>query len=242
MVRALQAQAFAHRGVRNTTVAPIVPRKAQRKTLLSEALRTERLQSFYTFLWKAPKEHTIILNYDEIPASFSGLLRNAGTLEHRGTENVMVALDDKHFKRMGTLVASLAVKKEGDALATQVIKPALILKQNRLKFVSNPNNLLVTGSPTGMITSDYMKDHFIPNLLRQLQVIGGKTLVVMDSASAHLSPSVLRAFRTGGCHCAVIPGGLTMFIQAIDISFAAKYRGRQDVSHHPMELHGIAGG
>ena len=46
----------------------------------------------------------------------------------------------------------------------------------------------------------------------------------MDSASAHLSTLVLSAFRAVGLRYAIIPGGLTCFIQAIDVSFASHYR------------------
>lgn len=174
-----------------------------------------------------PKEHTIVLNYDEIPASFAGLLSNVHTLEHGGSANVMVAFNDNHFKRMGTLIASLAVRKVGDVYEPIGIKPAIILKQNTPKAVANPHNLLVSTTPTGVINSDYMKDHFIPNLQAQLQALGGKALVIMDSASAHISAPVLKAFHKGGCHCAVIPGGLTMFVQSIDVALASRYRVRE---------------
>jgi hypothetical protein len=164
------------------------------------------------------------LNYDEIPASLAGLLGNVQTLDHRGSDNVMVAFNEQHFKRMGTLIASLAVRKMGDAFEQVPIRPAIIIKQASPKVVANPHGLLVSTTPTGVISGDYMKDQFIPDLQAQLQALGGKTLVIMDSASAHLSNSVLKAFQRIGCHYAVIPGGLTMFVQSIDTALASKYR------------------
>lgn len=186
--------------------------------------RTQRLQSFYEYVFRLPRDHTIIVNYDEIPASLAGLLGNATTLEHRGTDNVMVSFNEQHFKRMGTLIASLAVRRVGDTWTPIPIKPALILKLNSQKTIANPNHLQVVGLPTGVINADYMQAHFIPDLQAQLQALGGKILVVMDSASSHISKTVINSFHKAGCYCAVIPGGLTMFVQSIDVALASKYR------------------
>ena len=87
--------------------------------------------------------------------------------------------------------------------------------------------MLVATTVSGVITGEYMKEHFIPDLKSQLQTLGGKALIITDSASAHISPTVLKAFQLAGVHYAVIPGGLTMFVQSIDVSLASKYRIRE---------------
>ena len=46
----------------------------------------------------------------------------------------------------------------------------------------------------------------------------------MDSASSHLTAPVLAAFRNAGLRYAIIPGGLTSFIQSIDVVLAAVHR------------------
>ena len=55
-------------------------------------------------------------------------------------------------------------------------------------------------------------------------------IVILDSASAHISVAVLVALRVAGLRYAVIPGGLTMFVQSIDTALAALYR----TAHHRL--------
>ena len=77
-----------------------------------------------------------------------------------------------------------------------------------------------------------MHDKFIPYLVAQLHKVLGEAKIVMDSASAHIFAPVLAAFRTAGFSCAVIPGGLTSFIQAIDVFLAVLYR----TCHHQLYM------
>ena len=48
--------------------------------------------------------------------------------------------------------------------------------------------------------------------------------MILDSATAHISPVVLYVFRVVGIQYAVIPGSLTILIQAIDVALVALYR------------------
>ena len=70
---------------------------------------------------------------DRIPASLAGLMGNLSTLGVRGTQNVVVHADENHFKRMATLLAMLAVKKEGDSVTQAELDPAILLKLKSLK-------------------------------------------------------------------------------------------------------------
>ena len=112
------------------------------------------------------------------------------------------------------------------------LTPAIILKLHSPKVLSNPNNLLVTSKLTRVSNSDYMRDTFIPYLLKQLQKMAGEALVALDSATAHITPAVLNTFRRAGLRYAIIPGGLTMFIQAIDVALMALCR----EEHHALYM------
>ena len=101
----------------------------QRRTKLSHAERDARLQKFYVLLYLQPSAVRVWVNLDEIPASLGGLLGNVETLEHMGSTNVMALWDENHFKRMGTLIAMLGVKKESDAFSTLGLKPAVLAKK-----------------------------------------------------------------------------------------------------------------
>ena len=83
-----------------------------------------------------------------------------------------------------------------------------------------------------------MRDTFIPYSVKQLQKLAGEALVVLDSASAHIPPAVLNAFCRAGLRYAIIPGGLTMYIQAIDVALVALYR----EEHHALHMQMLEGG
>ena len=210
----------------------IVLRKSQRRSQLSNEERENRLNKFYSFLYLQPTAFKVFVNYDEMPGSLAGMMGQATTLEHCGTENVILSIADQHFKRMGTLIPIIGVRKDGDALAAVDFDPAIILKCHTQKVIANPHQLLVVSNATGVINSVFMRDKFLPYLVAQLQKVPGEARIVMDSASAHISAPVLAAFRAAGLSCAVIPGGLTFFIQAVDVFLTFLYR----TCHHQLYL------
>ena len=116
---------------------------------------------------------------------------------------------------MGTLIAMLAVIKQGDNLSALPLDPALIMKCKEPKVILSHHNLLVNTDPTCVINANSMRDHFVPHLNRQL----AKTNAVLDA----------------------LPGGLTMFVQSIDTALAALYRiahHRENVAHMEGKLAG----
>ena len=88
----------------------IAMRKSQRHTQLSLEERTKRFNKFYMYLYVTPKGHKVFINYDELPAALAGMLGPLTTLDIKGNTNVLVCAEEKHFKRMGTLLAALGVK------------------------------------------------------------------------------------------------------------------------------------
>ena len=210
----------------------IALRKSQHRTQLSPEEGTKRFDGFYTHLYVTPKGHKVFIYYDEKLAALAGMLRQLTTLDIRSNTNVLVHAEEKHFKHMGTLLAALAVREEGDKFVSVPINPAIILKCHKPKTIANPHQLLVTTNATGVINSVYMRDQYVPYLVDQLKKSNADALVVMNSASAHISPAVLAAFCVAGVKYAIIPGGLTSFIQAIDLALAALYR----ACHHQLYM------
>ena len=84
-------------------------------------------------------------------------------------------MDEKHFKRIGTLIAALAVKQDGDLHHAVHIDPAVLIKCRKPKVVSNPKNLLVCTNETGVINGVYMRDKFVP-YLSNCRRLGAKLL------------------------------------------------------------------
>ena len=92
-------------------------------------------------------------------------------------------------------------------------------------------------NPTTIINTAYMRDRFVPYLKLQLQQPNASAIVILDSASAHISPLVLLALRLAGFRYAVILGGLTMFVRSIDTALAALYR----TAHHRLYMSHMEG-
>ena len=173
---------------------------------------------FYCYSYLQPESLKVWVNLDEIPASLAGIMGIPVTLQHKNVQNVKMCVDEKHFKRLGTLIAVLAVQSTENGFAPRHMDPAIILKSQERKVVANPGNLLVVSNATGVINSAYMCDSFLHYLLKQVQKLPGEAVIIMDSASAHLSEEVLAAFRAAGLRFAIIPGGLTCFIHAYPIA------------------------
>ena len=117
----------------------IVLRKSQRRSRLSNEEREKRLNKFYSFFYLQPTAFKVFVSYDEMPGSLAGLMGHATSLEHCGTENVILSIEDKHFKRTGTPIPIIGVRKGGDALVAVDFDPAIILKCHTEKVIANPH-------------------------------------------------------------------------------------------------------
>ena len=144
-------------------------RKLQRCTQLSPEERTKRFNKFHTYLYVIPKGHKVFINYDEILAALGGILGQLTTLDIKGNTNVLVCAEEKHLKRMGTLLVALGVREEGHKFVSVPKNLAIIIKCHKPKTIANPHQLLVTTNATGVINAVYMRDQHAPYLVDQLK-------------------------------------------------------------------------
>ena len=86
------------------------------------------------------------------------------TLEHPRTTNMIVNFEEDHFKRMGTLITMLGVKKLGGMYSAFNLKLAILLKSKKGKVVQNPHHVLCKTNARGVINTQHMCEHFIPYL------------------------------------------------------------------------------
>ena len=87
----------------------IVLRKSQRRSQLSNEEREKNFNKFYAFLYLQPTTFKVFINYDQMPTSLADMMGQATTLEHHGTENVILSIEDMHFKHMGTLIPIIPI-------------------------------------------------------------------------------------------------------------------------------------
>ena len=143
-------------------------RTAQRQTRLSAARKEFKINHLYTYLHLQPSAIRVWAHLYGIPAALVGVLGNVQTLEHRGSSYVMVSFKENHFKRMGTLIAMLAIIKQGNNLSALPLDPALILRCTKRKVILNNHHLLLNTNPISVTNANYMRDHFVPYLKHEL--------------------------------------------------------------------------
>ena len=84
----------------------ITLRKSERHITLANEERVPRLNKFLVYLYLQPNNTKIWINFDEILDSLAGFMGLGATLEHRGSNNVTIQMDDTHY----TLIVLLAVQ------------------------------------------------------------------------------------------------------------------------------------
>ena len=68
---------------------------------------------------------------------------------------MLICVEQKHFKRISTLLATSHVKEKGDKFGFLPINPASIIKCHKSKTIANLHQLLVTPKEGNVINSVY---------------------------------------------------------------------------------------
>lgn len=215
----------------------IVPKSIHRKTMRPAQEIVDKLHKFHNFVQDAHERAKVfvIINTDQIPMSFCGSMNISSTLDVSGSRNVMVASDPAWERRCASFMPCLAVVRNGNEWVCENIKGAILLRRTAKKKWSFPNThgWLIEENCTGVVNGAFTSQQFIPHITRQIDTMKmqGKIpqeaevcMMVLDSASGHLTDAVQVACSEAKIVRAVIPGGLTMFEQAIDVVYAALFR------------------
>ena len=200
-------------------------RRVQRRTLLAEQMQ-QRAGDFHDFV-SAWGDFDVIVNGDEVPDSVSGKMTSEQTYEAAGSKNVIGKTEANHFKRAATYLPIIACRADGTVVD---IPPVIIHRCASRKLNTVEVRALVLGSETGVMTSEMMCKRVVPHIAANL---GGfeRKLVIFDSARSHITEAVLDAFKARGMVPCVIPGGMTQFLQFVDVFWAARYRHYRLISY-----------
>ena len=215
----------------------VVFRAVQQATTRTVAEMHALLQSFHRHLYeqRALSIQVIWLNFDEIPWSFSGSLVTRGTLAVRGATNVVVAEDPNWDKRCASYIPILAVRLIGNAWGKLPLKAAFLLKRTAKHPLvpQNAGRWLYSESESGVVTTTYVVNLLYPYIVRQLHehAAGAQVGIVFDSASGHKSEIGMAAAKRL-FDVAMIPGGLTSYVQPVDVEYAAAVRQEYRETHY----------
>ena len=209
----------------------LVTVKVMNLTRLTQDIKCERAQAFHRFIQQSHQESgpfEIIMNIDEVPGSLCATMSGGAlrTVAVRGAPAAQGGMNPNHLKRFGTCVAALVITRSdgGDWVQQTGVLPAIIIKCPNKKppTIQNPHGLNVTFNECGVINERWCLDHMV-SWIRSITG-GRKTLLVLDSATSHITPKMKDALKGIGCHLCVVPGGLTPHLQAVDVSFAGKFK------------------
>ena len=104
--------------------------------------------------------------------------------------------DDNHSDGAASLALHLlGVKEQGDLYGALRLKPAILLKSQKAKFVRNPHQLQCITTPAGITHTQHILHHFIPYSQAQLHSVGGDCIISLDSASAHILQGMRQTLR-----------------------------------------------
>lgn len=147
-------------------------------------------------------------NLDEVPVPFD-IVSNR-TVEVKGKDDISIASTGNEKTNFTVVLGILA---DGSKLP-----PMLIFKRKTLPKGNFPG-VIIKANPTGWMNSDLMKEWIDEIWLRRANpaVKSEESVLVLDSARCHLTDNVKAEIQQHS-KLAVIPGGLTRFLQPLDIS------------------------
>src|SRR6266496_4380022 len=196
----------------------------RRKTTISQKLPENYigLQSeFLSYILFRRREHqyplSLIANMDETPMSFN--LPNNTTVEQRGTKTISI-LSTGHERSNFTVV--LACIADGTKLP-----PVIIFKLVNIPRKEFPDGVIIRANPKGWMNEDEM-GWWIENIWMQHARQGSnpRSLLVLDSFTAHKTDAVKNRLYEKNTDLAVIPGGLTSRLQPLDVSLNRSFKSK----------------
>ena len=220
----------------------LVSKNAKRRTALTAVEITERADKFQTYIYRCLDHVDAVINIDEIPTSLSGNM--SGKVNHATDEDVRIGVDATAFKRCATVIAgAMCVRTlNEDGSGTWIshgIPPIVILKgdpvQKRVLDERYADGAVVVWSKCGVVSGKIMKETVLPHLRRQANALElDRVLLVMDSASAHLTQEVTTKAWSMSLPVAIVPGGCTSYMQWIDTHFAGKFKHHHFAGFGPL--------
>ena len=171
-------------------------------------------------------ENVLIINIDETSIQNDYLQRKGYVVEMSGAERTAAGC---FFQRVGmsetrshiTLVAAISARPGVQAMLPQIIIPndTRITRAERAKYQELGAPLEIITGEHGWVNASVMKN-LITRYRRAVRDIdpAARLVLLMDSASQHISNDVLRHAQSLNVVLILIPGKLTWLLQPLDVS------------------------
>jgi len=154
-------------------------------------------------------------NMDEVPMSFD--MPSKFTVDSVGADSVKVTTTGAE---KCNFTVALAVTADGEKLS-----PFVIFKRKTIPKADFPKGVIVRAQEKGWMNTEMMCQWWDQVWSRRKgSFFNPKSLLVLDSAPAHLTSEVKDKFKN--TTLAVIPGGLTKILQPLDISVNKSFKSK----------------
>ena len=196
----------------------------RRRTTVTQRLPeeyNEDQQCFLSYILYMRTEYNyplnLIGNMDETPLSFN--LPSQTTVEERGKRTVSILTTGHEHTNFTVTLTCLA---DGTKLP-----PLIIFKLVNVPRESFLNGVHVCANPTGWMDEKEMI-WWMENVWRRHANLSSnpRSLLVLDSFSAHRTDPVKRRFKEKNTNIAIIPGGLTSRLQPLDVSLNKAFKSK----------------
>lgn len=194
----------------------------RRRTTIAQRLPDDLIetqQAFLAYVMYMRIDHDyplgLIANMDETPVTFD--LPSNTTIDETGARSISIRTTG-HEKTNFTVV--LSCMADGTKLP-----PLVIFKLKKIPRGNFPPEVVVRANQTGWMNEQEMM-YWIEKIWtkRAPRFSNPRSLLVLDSFSAHIMDSVKRRFIEKSTNIAIIPGGLTSRLQPLDVSVNKSFK------------------
>ena len=217
----------------------------RRATHVGQALPNDAIESFYRFFHLIISERRDlniddgeeyrIINCDETPIYFE--MPDTTTIDIMGNKEVIIDTKGNEKKRISVL---LTIVDDGSKLPA-----VLIFKGKNGKFIEkeiNGNIHVLRKEIFALVQENSRCDSQIfsswhENIpLNYEKKINKKCLLILDKALSHIDNDILEKFRLYKTHYVYIPGGLTRYLQPLDIGINKVFKSVVKNEYSKIEL------
>jgi transposase-like protein len=194
----------------------------RRRTTIAQRLPddlVETQQAFLSYIMYLRIDYNyplaLIANMDETPVTFD--LPSNTTIDETGARSVSIRTTG-HEKTNFTVV--LTCMADGTKLP-----PLIIFKLKNIPRGNFPPEVIIRANQTGWMNEQEMT-YWIEKIWtkRAARLSNPRSLLVLDSFSAHIVDSVKNRFMEKNTNIAIIPGGLTSRLQPLDVSVNKSFK------------------
>ncbi|KAI0184938.1 DDE superfamily endonuclease-domain-containing protein [Xylaria flabelliformis] len=164
----------------------------------------------------------LIVNMDETPLLFEFL--DGYTYDYKGTKSVNGRSDRSGWgKRQATLV--LAILADGSYVEELI---PLLIFYGKGKVFDEELPAYYLGVCVKFNETAYNNEELFEEWIKERLLVytaGRESFLVMDSAAFHLTEQIRKVLKAGNMTLAIIPAGLTGYLQPLDVSFNGPFKG-----------------